>query len=215
VENNINIKLIVIIGILLVTSLFVYGYSQPPAGGKKVLLADYVGDVDGYNIASAIALTDGHEKMLKLDDYLFANFSDGDNAVNLYIGYYYTASKASAAHSPLICYPSQGWKVDTEPIRSTLSAGPHTIHYEEIVTSNGNVTELVLYWYQAGLLTNTQNYRNKVSMGYNKLVHHNEQHGFVRVSVPFTAGQSREAVKKTATDFIAAFYPHFVSYILS
>jgi EpsI family protein len=213
--NNINIKLIVIIGILLATSFFVYGYSQPPAGGRKALLADYVKDVDGYSIASAIALTDGHEKMLQLDDYLFANFTDGDNAVNLYIGYYDTASKAGAAHSPLICYPSQGWNVDTDPIRATLSAGPHTIHYQEIVTSNGIERDLVLYWYQAGLFTTTQNYRNKISMAYNKLVHHNEQHGFVRVSVPFTEGQSRAIARKTATDFIKAFYPRFVSYILA
>lgn len=211
--DNINIKLTVIIGILIVTCCFVYGYSQPPAVEKKALLADYVTDVEGYNIIAPIVLTDSHEKMLKLDDYLFADYTGGDKVVNLYIGYYYTASKASAAHSPLICYPSQGWKVEAEPIRSTISAGPHTIHYEEIVTSNGNDTELVLYWYQAGLFTNTQIYRNKISMGYNKLVHQDEQHGFVRVSVPFTVGESRETVKKTATDFIAAFYPKFTDFI--
>ena len=92
-------------------------------------------------------------------------------------------------------------------MRPQRSAVDHT------VINADNAAELVLYWYQAGPFTTTQNYRNKINMGYNKLVHHNEQHGFVRVSVPFTAGESREAARKTAVDFIEAFYPHFVRYI--
>jgi EpsI family protein len=151
--------------------------------------------------------------MLKLDDYVFANFAGENQDVNLYIGYYYTAAKAYAAHSPLVCYPSQGWQIDTHPKRSELAVGPHKIHYEEIVTSHGDQRELVLYWYQARLFTNTRTYQNKISMGYNKLVDNDQQHGFVRVSVPFK-DDPYEKVKKAATDFIQAFYPHFVTYIL-
>jgi EpsI family protein len=210
--DNINFKLIVVIAISLVTCFFVYGVPQSAPRSKGVTLLGYVRGVEGYAASRPIALAEGHEKMLAPDDYVFLNYSGGDRPINLYIGYYYTASKAYAAHSPLVCYPSQGWKIDTKPVGSTLEVGPHKIHYEEIVTSNQGQKELVLYWYQAGLFTNTQAYKNKIFMGYNKLINRDEQHGFVRVAVPFR-GEPYEAVKKTATDFVQAFYPRFVDYI--
>lgn len=150
-------------------------------------------------------------KMLKLDDYLFANYQGPLGNVNLYIGYYYSANKAYAAHSPLVCYPSQGWKIDDKPKRFTLQVGPKTIEYEEITTSLEGNKELVLYWYQAGSFTNTQIYKNKIDMGYNKLMYNSEQNGFVRVAIPINT--SYEKTQQIAKSFIEAFYPQFIQYI--
>ena len=149
--------------------------------------------------------------MLKLDDYLFADYKGPLGIVNLYIGYYYTANKAYAAHSPLICYPSQGWKIDSNPKKAFLQVDAQTIKYEEIITSSGDTKELVLFWYQAGLFTNTKIYMNKIDMGYNKLRHNSEQHGFVRVAVPIK--NTYEESKSSAINFIEAFYPQFINYI--
>jgi EpsI family protein len=167
--------------------------------------------IEGYETASITDMSADAIKMLNLDDYVFANFAGPLGNVNLYIGYYYTANKAYAAHSPLICYPSQGWKIDNKPKKGSLQVGSQTIQYEEIITSLEGTKELVLYWYQAGLYTNTQIYKNKIDMGYNKLVQNTEQHGFIRVAVPIL--KTYEEAQLAAAGFIKAFYPQFIEYI--
>ena len=49
-------------------------------------------------------------------------------------------------------------------------------------------------------------------MGYNKLTKNDEQHGFVRVSIPFS-GTSYADAKKSALDFTKAFYPRFIEFM--
>ena len=210
--NKIEIKLIVLSFFFLITCIFVYGFNQPPEIKAKPPLSGYFSHIDGYESLGFVDMLPSHLKMLQLDDYVFANFKGHDRNINLYIGYYYSAGKAYRAHSPLVCYPAQGWKVDSKPMIATLATGPYTINYEEIVTSLGQEKELVLYWYQSHLLTNTQVYKNKIDMGYNKLVNNDEQHAFVRVAVPIGKSSYDEA-KKSAVDFIHAFYPRFVEFI--
>ena len=203
-------KLLILACILLVTCILVYSQRRSPQVTQKTPLKEYFTQIKDFGTASIIDLPIDNVEMLNLDDYFFANYKGPQGKANLYIGSYYTANKAYAAHSPLVCYPSQGWKIDNKPKRGTLDVGPQTIEYEEITTSLGSTKELVLYWYQAGLFTNTQIYKNKIDMGYNKLMDNNEQHCFVRVAVPFASNY--EVSKKIATNFIKAFYPSFIEY---
>ena len=198
-------------GIFLITCIFIYTRKEIPEQ-KKPPLREFFQAIDNYIILRHIELEDSHLTMLKLDDYLYTDYEGPLGKVNLYIGYYYTAGKAYAPHSPLTCYPSQGWQVTKKPSTHALKVGNHTIHYEEITTSLGEETELVIYWYQTQLLTNTQIYKNKIDMGYNKLVNNSEQHAFVRISVPFSNPFQRDA-EKTATEFMTAFYPKFIDFI--
>ena len=205
-------KLFVLTGIFLITCLFIYTRKEIPAQ-KKPPLKQYFQAIDNYTIIRHIKLEDSHLTMLKLDDYLYADYEGPNgNGVSLYIGYYYTANKAYASHSPLICYPSQGWEIDRQPSKHTINVGPHSIHYEEIITSLNEEKELVLYWYQARLHTNTQIYQNKIDMGYNKLINNDEQHAFVRISVPFNKTPHKK-IEKIALDFINVFYPQFEKFI--
>jgi len=205
-------KLLVLNVIFLLNCILVYGFNNPAEIRRKPPLSSYMAHLDGYKTLSQIEMEEKAVKMLKLDDYAFLDFLGDKGRINLYIGYYYSADKAYAAHSPLICYPSQGWKIDNRPVSSSLSVGPHKIYYEEIITSYGGDRELVLFWYQARLFTNTQGYKNKISMGYNKLVNNDEQHGFIRVSVPLQ--DSYDEAKVAATRFISDFYPKLVEFII-
>jgi EpsI family protein len=210
--NKIETKLIVLSVLFFLTSIFVYWRAEPSEAKKKPALKPYFEHVDGYETLSHITMRDAAVQMLDLDDYTFTDYKGKNGKVNLYIGYYYAADKAYASHSPMVCYPSQGWKIDEQPVKHTMAVGPNRINYEEIITSHGPQKELVLYWYQSHLLTNTQVYMNKIDMAYNKLIKNDEQHAFVRVAVPF-ANSTYDEAKKAATDFIQAFYPNFVKFI--
>jgi len=204
-------KLIILAVLFLVTTLLVQGNKEQASVHGKPLLKDYFQNIAGYEALRAIDLNDKAVDMLKLDDYAFIDYEERGRKINLYIGYYYTANKAYASHSPLICYPSQGWEISGKPAKRTLAVGAHTVNYEVIATSYGEQKELVLYWYQTHARTSTQVYRNKIDMAYNKLMKKNEQHAFVRISVPF-AGSTQEEAEKAGTDFLRAFFPKFIEY---
>lgn len=204
-------KLLILICVLGITCILVYSRYRAPQIVEKAPLKNYLMQLDGYETGQSVDLSSDHVSMLKLDDYIFIDYKGQKRNPNLYIGYYYTASKAYASHSPMICYPSQGWKIDNKPSKSSLQVGSRTINYEEIIVSLGDRKELVLYWYQAGLQTNTQVYKNKISLGYNKLMNNDEQHGFVRVALPFNGNYNE--TKHAATIFIKTLYPQFINYI--
>jgi EpsI family protein len=212
--SKIETKLIVLGVLFLITSIFVYWRTEPSEVQKKPALKQYIEHVDGYETLRHIAMENTAVEMLDLDDYTFTDYRGESGKVNLYIGYYYSADKAYASHDPMVCYPSQGWKIDQKPVKHSLEIGPNRINYEEIITSNGSHKELVLYWLQSHMLTNTQVYMNKIDMAYNKLTKNDEQHAFVRVAVPI-ANSAYDEAKKAATDFIQAFYPNFIRFIES
>ncbi len=208
---KIETKLFVLIGVFLVTCFFSYSRIEAVKHNKPPL-KQYFQYIDKYNIIRHLELTDDAIKMLDLDDYLYAEYGGPYGKVNLFIGYYYSAIKAYASHSPLICYPSNGWEIISQPTKHSNDVGSHSVKYEEIITSLGNEKELVLYWYQAHHQTNTHIVKNKIDIGYNKFKHNSEQHAFVRVSVSLANSTYQEA-KKAAIDFIKTFYPQFIDFI--
>ncbi len=201
-----------LIALFLGSSLFVYLYNAPTATGKAAPLKAYLAEIPGYTASFDIDLGAEAYAMLKLDDYLFKTYSNQNGPITLYVGYYYTSNKAYAAHSPLICYPSHGWKVDEQPKTQVLQLGKHKIVYEEIVTSLGQQRELVLYWYQAREKANVKVYRNKIDMGYNKLMFNDPKHGFIRVSTPFVGDAGYDVTKKRAIRFIQTAYPFILRF---
>ena len=210
--NKIKLKLIFLSILFGLIAAFIFNREETTIP-KKPPLKGHFTTLTGYTPPQHVELADHLVTMLNLDDYFYANFVEPRGTVTLYIGYYYSADKAYAAHSPLICYPSQGWTIDSSPTTHDLQVESHTIHYEEIVTSLGTEKELVLYWYQANLLTNTQIYKNKIDMGYNKFMGYGQQHAFIRVSVPF-ATNTYDQTKKRAIEFIEIFYPEFSNFII-
>jgi EpsI family protein len=178
---------------------------------KKPSLRSFFQRIAGYKVVQNLDLNQEATNMLDLDDYTFLNFDGKNGKINLYIGYYATANKAYAAHSPLICYPSHGWEISEKPTYHTLAIGQYRVNYEEIATTLGEERELVLYWYQTHERSNTLVYRNKIDMGYNKLINNDAQHAFVRVAVPF-ANRGYNDVKACALDFVAVLYPQIVDF---
>jgi len=214
VANTKEIKLLILLGVFLGTCVFVYGRNESRPATQKPPIRQFLAQVAGYDTERQIELAADAYKMLALDDYAYTDYRQKDKLANLYIGYYYSADKAYASHSPTVCFPSQGWTIDRQPTTHTLTVGPHRIVYEEIITSRGDERELVLYWYQSRLLTNTKIYKNKIAMGYNKFSHNDEQHAFVRVALPLAATSTYAATKEDAINFIKAFYPKFVDFIV-
>jgi EpsI family protein len=208
----INKKLAILCGIFLSTSLIAMRINSPVGPPIKPTLKSYFHKIDEYETIRHFDLSEKAYQMLNLDDYLFIDQRLKRQRINLYVGYYYSSGKARASHSPLVCYPSQGWEIIEPAVKKKYRSGQHDIHYNEIVTAKGNRKELVLYWYQSYFSTNTDIYMNKIDMAYNRLFYGHDQHAFIRIAVPILDQSLREA-ETSALDFITAFYPKFLTFV--
>lgn len=209
--NKKDKQLIILIVLLFFTCLLVYGLPSSKKPGKKIALSRYLENIEGYTTERDSALSAEIYQALDLDDYISTAYTNATGRVSLYVGYYYSIDKISAAHSPTVCFPSQGWHID-QPVMKSLVVGDKTIHYAEIVASILESKSLVFYWYQAYHSTSPYIYRTKINTLLNKITGKKEEHAFVRVSIPFSQN-TKESAEKTGADFIKAFYPKFIEFM--
>lgn len=211
--NKKDTKLIVLSAVLLVTCIVAYSTITAERINRGAFLQQSLGAVQSFQSFEDIALEPQMTDMLDLDDHIFRNYQGPGGNVNLYVGYYYTTDKAYASHSPLACFPSQGWKV-SDAVKKDLAVGDRIIRYAELTASIQGRNELVLYWYQAGEKTTASVTQNKYNALFNKVMRQPEDHAFVRVSVPYPDA-GKEAAEKIAHQFIQEFYPLFLDIIFS
>jgi EpsI family protein len=99
---------------------------------------------DGWR-GEAVALEDTVERILRADFNLQRVYTHPDHAepVWLYVGYYGTERGGRPEHTPHQCYPSAGWRIESE---RRLDAAPRA---NEWVVSQDGQRQLVWFWYQS------------------------------------------------------------------
>lgn len=207
-------QLIILAVLLLATGVLVFfSTTSKRTATKPVNLRTSMETVSGYPPAHSIPLNAATTSTLELDDYTQSSYEKNGKVLSLFIGYYFSLEKVSAAHSPLICFPAQGWSI-SQPTKRQLAVNQHTIHYSELLAGIGEHQEVVMYWFQAHEKTTPVVQLNKLYATLNKLTGKSEEHAFVRVSVPVDKSGPDKA-RKQGEDFIAAFYPSFLTYVNS
>ncbi|WP_028586087.1 exosortase C-terminal domain/associated protein EpsI [Desulfogranum mediterraneum] len=215
--NQASLKYLILAVLLLVVCYATYtDGSGSDQGSKASPLMAELSSFSGYTLSQAIPLSEAHHKMLALDDYIFADYQGSDQSsdqgrVNLYVGYYSSAAKVTAAHSPLVCFPGQGWSISI-PLEQEFPLADDALHAAEITATLDEQNLYILYWFQAYHASSPSIYRNKLRTLYNQFFKGEEQNAFVRVSVPIQGNDIPEA-RKRALAFIGAFYPEFNRYM--
>lgn len=140
--------------------------------------------------------------VLRASDYLLREYrlSDGRMA-NLYIGYYATQRDGASYHSPLNCLPGAGWSmVDPAMITITLPNGKSFVANKYVI-ENGNIRELMIYWYQGRGRTIASEYWGKIYTVLDSVRLRRSDAAMVRVMVPITASDA--AAMESAREFAA------------
>jgi hypothetical protein len=86
-----SIKVFVLIGCLLITSLLVYWQPSSIVARKEKKLKQTMIEFQGWNVQETLPLDSEIVESLKLDDYIFWVFAKDNHLVTLTIGYYSTA----------------------------------------------------------------------------------------------------------------------------
>jgi len=207
-------KLVILILCFALTSILIYQHPSSKAVSKQVPLTQALSDIDGWAMKGYTPLGPKIVKALELDDYANQNYSDGNDTISLYIGYYFTTKKVRAAHDPLVCFPGQGWVVsDTQKDKIVLNPEPkNSISYSSMIAQRGLQKELIIYWFQSYDKTNPGTFSQKITSLWQKIFHQREDNAFVRVSISM-AEKSLSECQETSFKFIRSFYPVFLDYV--
>jgi EpsI family protein len=196
---------------LVLTSILVYWQPEPKAAKKRLALAQSFEGIKGWRNNGFVQLDQRIVNSLELDDYVNHNFSNGGEMVSLYIGYYLTSKKVGAAHSPLVCFPGQGWVLSNSENKS-LKIGEEKVNLKKMVASIGSRKELLIYWFQAYDRTSQGTFLQKLNTLWSKFRNGRGDNAFVRITVPMDGIKAGEAYK-TGKEFIELFYPRFLEYV--
>jgi EpsI family protein len=206
-----NGRLTYILICLLATACLVYLKPSQNTSDAKEPLDKVFQNVSDWKSVRNTELQKNVIDALELDDYLFRTYSKDQRMVALYIGYYRTSTKIGAAHSPLVCFPGQGWEISVpEKVDAELASGK--INAEKLIAKKGVHHELLLYWFQSYDMTSSGTFFQKVNNFWARLTSRPEDNAFVRVSVAIRDDNNDEALQ-TAIDFIRDFYPRFIRHI--
>ena len=204
-------RIIVLIVCFFLAGSVVYSRTEQSPHVKTVQLHEVLSDIKGWNKSQFLTLDPEIVDALKLDDYININYFRGDEMASLYIGYYFSTGKIGASHSPLVCFPGQGWVLSDREAK-TIQIEGNTINLEKMVATRGDRQELLIYWFQAYDKTSPGTFMQKVNNFLIKLKGDTGHNAFVRVTVPINNNDLARAYQ-TGVDYIKVFYPPFLQFI--
>ena len=207
-------KIIILAIFLVLTGILLHWKPASKVAKKEKSLSQALINIPGWENKGFTELDPKIVEALKLDDYVNHNFTDGEENISLYIGYYFTSKKVGAAHDPLVCFPGQGWKVSGlrtgDYTLDSLNSG--TLSYSTMTAQLGMQKELILYWYQSFDRTNSGTFSQKITLLWKKILGQGEDNAFVRITIPLrdrAVRENQEAIFK----FVRAFYPVFLDFV--
>jgi EpsI family protein len=178
-----------------------------PARRSLNLLPPLIG---GWRSQGDVQLDRDILDVLRADDYLSRVYVRGQEAADLFIGYYSTQRQGDTMHSPMNCLPAVGWQpLSMSRLRIAVSAG-QTINANEYVIQKGLDTRLVVYWYQAHGRTIASEYASKFYLVIDSLRLHRSDAALVRVIVPDRVHPQAE---RAAVDFVRALHTELHAYL--
>jgi len=216
VPRQLRVPLLAVNALLAATLLVIHLASgeRAPAPFSKGGLASLPKQVEGWRGE------DGEWKSetvtaIGAEDWLLRRYQDlSGSAVWLYVGFHSDVSFAgSSPHSPLLCYPGQGWVLIDSTIEQIPLAEGSSIPVNRLLVQKGLEQRLVLYWFQWGNEVTAEDsagdYGAKVSWLLRLPFLMREQartdRSLVRVSA--RVGLSRERTFAAGTNFIQAMFP--------
>ena len=209
-------KIIVLTLLFVLTSLFIYWEPSSRAGKKDRPLSHALSDIEGWKSNGVIPLEKEIVKALELDEFANQGYSNGQETIVLYIGYYLSKKKLGAAHDPLVCFPGQGWTPsETREGKLILSqTNIDFISYSSMTVEKGLKKEFIIYWFQSYDKGVANTLSQKIVSFKQRFQQKPEDNAFVRISIS-AENKSADECQEIVFRFIRSFYPVFLAYVKS
>ncbi|MBV6467366.1 MAG: VPLPA-CTERM-specific exosortase XrtD [Candidatus Brocadia sp.] len=153
---------------------------------------------------------------LNLDDYILADFVDGDQRlINFYVSYYISQRKGESVHSPRSCFPGSGWKI-TSLTKRTLEGvmtGDNPLRVNRAEVQTGSSKRLAYYWFQQRGRIITNEYLVKWFIFRDAIFRNRTDGAMVRLITEINPDESFSDADIRLSDFIKKLNPHLSAYI--
>lgn len=153
---------------------------------------------------------------LKLDDYLLADYTDGNGQpVNLYLSYYNSQRKGDAVHSPRACLPGGGWQMRDFDQRTLpgIEAYGRPLRVNRTLIASGDQRQLVYYWFQQRGRTVTNEFAVKWYIFWDAITRHRTDGAMVRLIIPLPPVSSEALADRRLTDIASRIVPILSRYV--
>ena len=209
-------KILILCVMFLCTGLVSFaGLREGELQPKEYKLADFPNNLNGW-VGIDYPVDAKVIQALALDDLLSRTYSKGGREAGVYVGYYYDSKKVGELHSPLVCFPGQGWNIyDDNSLKLRVgSHGKFLLNTRTMIAERGDTRDLVLFWYQAYDKTLHRTFMQKLTVTYNNIVRNKGESAFMRVIVRIDSDGVDKALS-TAEEFLNDFYPEFIDFVKS
>jgi len=152
---------------------------------------------------------------LGMNRMIFRNYTNGENGkeVSLYIAYYVDMMHSDKAHAPEVCYPGQGWSVESiENIDLTFAGKKFTI--KRFYIEKNKVHQVVYSWWQTRYEVVAANEWYRLAQVKNRLMFRGTPSLWVRVSAEYDDTEAaRQAAEKDLNEFCRLMTPFLAHYL--
>ncbi|MEI9978121.1 MAG: exosortase C-terminal domain/associated protein EpsI [Edaphobacter sp.] len=209
-----------VIVVLLISTIFVLESRGdvdrvPPSEPLSLMPRNF-----GSWTARDVPLTDDTLEVLGKGDFLNRVYtsSPADNGtlvppVSLFIGYFASQRTGQTMHSPQNCLPGAGWSFESKKYTEIRDINGKTYNVGEYVISNGEVRQLVMYWYQAHGRSIPNEYAAKGHMVLDAIRTNRTDGALVRVITPMMPGEPAQAAEARVLQFTQQMAPNLPRFI--
>lgn len=136
--------------------------------------------------------------VLKLDDYILADYENAEGrSVNFYVAYYGSQRSGASAHSPRSCLPGGGWSIESHT-QVELDNGVRTNRF---IIRMGENRQLVYYWFKQRDRVITNEFAVKWYMLLDALMRNRTDGALVRMTAIIPPGEDIDVIEKYLQDF--------------
>ena len=144
-------------------------------------------DSFGNYTSEDITMQVGVVRELDTDVFIYRNYIDNDEIINVYIGYYGTKKGGRTGHNPNACYPSSGFAIFNEkqvqiPVKFA-DARRTQVTVTRLLIAKNDEQQIVYHWYQSAANKILSSGTERNIHRFTSLLRHNRNDGaFVRLS---------------------------------
>ena len=153
---------------------------------------------------------------LKLDDYIIADYTDGQgNLINFYVAYYASQKKGESAHSPRTCIPGGGWKIKElkQKTLDTFISNGKPLAINRLLIQQGEHKQLVYYWFQGRSRIITNEYMVKWYIFWDSLTRQRSDGALIRLTTYLKPGEDESVADKRFELFLMKINPMLGDFI--
>jgi len=152
---------------------------------------------------------------LGMNRMVFRNYTNGASGkeVTLYIAYYDDMTHSDKAHAPEVCYPGQGWSVESiENIDLTFTGKNFNI--KRFFIEKNKVHQVVYSWWQTRYEVIGGNEWYRLAQVKNRLMFRETQSIWVRVSSEYDDKEvTQQEAEENLKDFCRVIIPFLGNYL--